>query len=131
VRHSAKKHPEEKRTFCTRLQFIMNRFVILHHQSASEYHWDVMLETDSALTTWSIPPQCPPGMSFVCTATPLPDHRKHYLDYEGEVSGNRGVVSRVDAGTYEQLSLETFILHGTHFNGKLTLKSSTMMFESR
>ncbi|MDR0327404.1 MAG: hypothetical protein LBI05_03810 [Planctomycetaceae bacterium] len=109
----------------------MNRFVVLHHQSASGDHWDVMLETDSALTTWSIPPQCPPGISFTCTATPLPDHRKHYLDYEGEVTGNRGVVSRVDAGNYEQLSPESFILHGTQFKGELTLENERMTFKSK
>ena len=81
-----------------------------------------MLEMDSALTTWSIPPQCSSGASFVCPATPLPAHRKHYLDYEGEISGNRGTVSRIDTGTYEQTSPETFMLYGTIFSGKLTLK---------
>jgi len=106
------------------------RFVILHHQSPSGNHWDVMLETESTLSTWSIPPQCPSGMSFSCPATQLPTHRKHYLDYEGELTGNRGAVLRVDAGTYEQLSAETFQLHGKHFTGTLTLKNGTMRFES-
>ena len=107
------------------------RFVILHHQSPTEDHWDVMLETDSALMTWSIPPQCSLGTSFVCPATGLPDHRKHYLDYVGEISGNRGVVSRIDAGTYEQTSPETFVLHGEHFTGNLTLANGVMTFEFR
>jgi len=106
------------------------RFVILHHQSPTGDHWDVMLETDSALTTWSIPPQCPPGASFTCPATALPGHRKHYLDYEGEVSGNRGTVSRVDAGIYEQTSPDTFLLYGTHFTGKLTQENGMMTFET-
>lgn len=104
------------------------RFVILHHQSTSGVHWDVMLETDSALTTWAIPPQCQTGMSFTCPANRLPDHRKHYLDYEGKISDNRGVVFRINAGTYKQLSPEQFILHGTNFSGKLTIESSTMIF---
>ena len=108
---------------------LLYRFVLLHHQSPSGDHWDVMLETDSALTTWSIPPQSLSGTSFTCPATPLPAHRKHYLDYEGEITGNRGVVSRIDAGTYEQLSPDTFILHGTHFTGKLTLANGMMTFD--
>ena len=90
----------------------------------------MMLESDFALTTWSIPPQCPLGASFACPAVRLPDHRKHYLDYEGEVDGNRGRVSRVEAGTYKQTSPETFFLCGMYFNGKLTLKNKIMTFES-
>jgi len=107
----------------------MDRFVILHHQSPTDEHWDVMLETDTALTTWSIPPQCPMGASFACSATRLPDHRKHYLDYEGEVSGNRGTVARIDAGTYERLSPEVYILYGTNFSGKMTVEGGKMTFE--
>jgi len=108
----------------------MYRFVILYHQSPTEDHWDVMLETDSALTTWSIPPQCSGGSSFACPATRLPDHRKHYLDYEGEIIDHRGIVSRVDTGTYESLSLATFILYGTHFSGRLTIEGKTMIYTS-
>jgi len=108
----------------------MYHFVFLHHQSPTDEHWDVMLETDSELMTWSIPPQCSSGTSFSCPATPLPPHRKQYLEYEGEVSGNRGKVSRIDTGTYEQTSPESFILHGTLFAGTLTLKNGIMMFES-
>jgi len=90
-----------------------------------------MLESDSALMTRSIPPQCPSGASFVCPAVRLPDHRKHYLDYEGEISDNRGKVSRIDTGTYDQTSPETFLLYGTYFTGKLTLENEFMTFESQ
>ncbi|GHT16847.1 hypothetical protein FACS1894189_1570 [Planctomycetales bacterium] len=101
-----------------------NRFVILLHETNSGDHWDIMLENDSALTTWSIPP---PGVlegQFACQATRLPDHRKVYLDYEGEVSGGRGNVSRIDAGTYKTLSANQFLLHGTVFKGTLTIDKS-------
>jgi hypothetical protein len=109
---------------------ILHHFVILHHQSLSGDHWDVMLETDCDLRTWSIPPQSPSGASFICTATQLPAHRKHYLDYEGEVTGNRGTVFRIDTGTYEQRSPETFFIHGVHFIGTLTLENEIMKFVS-
>ena len=108
-----------------------NRFVILLHQSPASEHWDVMLETDSALMTWSIPPQCTAGISFVCPATRLPDHRKEYLEYEGEITGNRGMVSCIDAGIYEQLSPEQFILYGSLFTGKLTVETGKMMFDGK
>jgi len=107
----------------------MHRFVILHHQLPTGDHWDVMLETDSALATWSISPQALTGLPFACPATRLPDHRKHYLDYEGEVSGNRGTVSRIDTGTHKQLSPEKFILYGTHFSGQLTVEEGRMIFD--
>ena len=106
------------------------RFAILRHQSPTGDHWDVMLEMDSALATWSIPPQRSPGLPFVCPAIRLPDHRKDYLHYEGEITGNRGTVSRIDAGTYEQLSPEQFILYGTHFSGRLAVETGKMTFEN-
>ena len=116
---------------------LLPRFVILHHLSPVGEHWDVMLEMDSALATWSIPPQHPAGNSFTCTATRLPDHRKDYLEYEGEISGNRGTVTRVSSGTYEQLSPEQFFLHSdpsspfasSPFSGVLTIAGDRMTFE--
>ena len=107
------------------------RFVILHHQTTMDAHWDVMLESDIGLATWSITPQCTSGSSFTCQAMPLSPHRKHYLDYEGEISGNRGTVRRIDAGTYEQLSPKMFKLYGTHFVGTLTLQNGRMTFARR
>lgn len=106
----------------------MYRFVILRHQTSSDEHWDVMLESGAVLATWSIPPQLPIGSSFACTAMQLPNHRKCYLDYEGEIAGNRGTVARIDVGTYEQLSPETYILHGVFFSGKLAVNGDKMTF---
>jgi hypothetical protein len=37
----------------------------------------------------------------------LADHRLAYLDYEGEVSDNRGTVTRVAAGEFELISETT------------------------
>jgi hypothetical protein len=92
-------------------------------------HWDVMLESASALTTWSIPPQSPNSSFFACPATRLPDHRKHYLDYEGEIGGNRGKVFRVDTGVYEQLSPNQIFVQGAIFSGVLTVENDKMSFE--
>ena len=78
----------------------MPRFVILEHDYP-ELHWDLMLEAGAALRTWRLaaPPQV---LGERIAATALPDHRLHYLDYEGPISGGRGTVKRWDAGSYEE-----------------------------
>jgi hypothetical protein len=81
----------------------MPRFVILRHETppgfARPTHWDFMLECGGALRTWALGEAPSPGCEIV--AEELPDHRLTYLDYEGEVSCGRGIVTRWDAGTYE------------------------------
>ena len=110
----------------------MPRFVLLRHDCpptlGKPSHWDLMIEQDGALLTWSLE-QLPDawrevvgGVSdadFVgkwnassASATPpttcvpatrLPNHRLDYLEYEGPLSGDRGEVHRIDAGAYELL----------------------------
>jgi hypothetical protein len=88
----------------------MPRFVLLRHECppgfAKPSHWDFMLEADGVLLTWELR-ELPAawdgtGLDSV-NATWLPDHRLAYLDYEGPVSGDRGDVRRVAAGTFELL----------------------------
>jgi hypothetical protein len=78
------------------------RFVILFHQFPPGHqrddHWDLMLEEESMLASWSLMEMPEPGKSI--SAVRLVDHRKAYLDYEGQVSGNRGSVTRVISGEY-------------------------------
>jgi hypothetical protein len=55
----------------------------------------------------------------------LTDHRLAYLDYQGPLTGDRGSVTRVDAGAYETDS-ETaeswqMTLHGQRLHGQITL----------
>lgn len=61
-------------------------------------HWDLLLEHGDVCRTWRLlaEPSCWP-----IDAESIGDHRKHYLTYEGPVSGKRGIVSQWDAGTYE------------------------------
>ena len=74
------------------------RYVVLHHTGVAEPHFDFMLATDDTgpLLTWRLS-RWPMEVGDV--ALPLPAHRRAYLDYEGPVSGNRGQVKRVAAGT--------------------------------
>jgi hypothetical protein len=57
-----------------------------------------MLEQGEALRTWRIR-----HLNFEAAqaATQIKEHRKKYLDYEGDVSGGRGRVQISDTGTYE------------------------------
>jgi hypothetical protein len=83
----------------------MPRYVILRHDtppgSARPLHWDFMLEAGHVLRTWALAAEPAPGQPVAAEA--LADHRPHYLDYEGPISGNRGTVSQWDAGTFDWL----------------------------
>lgn len=75
----------------------MPRFVLLEHVWNGT-HWDLMLEAEGVLRTWAIDAPILAGVELPAQA--LPDHRMTYLDYEGEISGGRGTVRRIDAGQY-------------------------------
>ena len=85
----------------------MPRFVVLTHDHPT-LHWDLLLEAGEVLRSWRLafPPETPGEIG----ATAIPDHRLRYLDYEGEISGGRGSVTRWDAGEYTggQLPDETW-----------------------
>ena len=103
----------------------MPRFVILEHDHP-ELHWDFMLEAGAVLRTWRLarPPGAPAdGIEAVA----LPDHRLHYLDYEGPVSHGRGVVKRWDAGEYVAVEPEDagtlcVRLHGSRVLGLVWMR---------
>ena len=100
----------------------MPRFVLLYHDCPPNYerasHWDFMLESGDVLRTWALERlprdwqaahaanRCGPSeLSSACAdnsvaAMQLGDHRRDYLELEGPLSGNRGTVMRVAAGTY-------------------------------
>jgi hypothetical protein len=81
------------------------RYVVLHHTGIENPHFDLMLELspNSDLSTWRVPHWPPtPGDKF----TPLPNHRREYLEYEGPVSNNRGKVKRIAAGTAQLIRQE-------------------------
>src|SRR2546429_2134698 len=73
------------------------RYVVLHHEQIAEPHFDFMFEYEpgSDLITWRLPIW---PITQVTRVTELGKHRRHYLDYEGPVSGDRGTVRRVATG---------------------------------
>ncbi len=78
----------------------MRRFVVLEHRWDG-VHWDLMFEDGDVLRTWAIDVPIAAGVELPARA--LGDHRRIYLDYEGEISGGRGSVRRFDRGFYEPL----------------------------
>ena len=102
----------------------MPRFVILEHDHP-HLHWDFMLEVGEVLWTWRLatPPE---GAASRIVATRIGEHRRAYLDYEGQVSGGRGTVKRWDAGTYDAIRIDDtrieMSLHGQRFTGRAVLR---------
>jgi hypothetical protein len=76
------------------------QYVILHHEGIPEPHFDLMFETlpGSELATWRSPVW---PMESPVELTRLKDHRRTYLDYEGDLSNHRGRVHRVAQGKCE------------------------------
>jgi hypothetical protein len=81
----------------------MPRFAILRHEtppgSPRPLHWDFLLEDAGTLLTWALAEL--PAAGRPIAAESLANHRTAYLDYEGPVAGNRGTVTRWDAGTFQ------------------------------
>jgi hypothetical protein len=75
-------------------------FVVLEHDSPQGgRHWDLLVEATGTerLPTWRLE-RNPLDTDAEIPATRIQDHRRLYLDYEGEISGGRGVVRRLDRG---------------------------------
>ncbi len=104
-----------------------NRFVILHHSGFGREHWDLCLEHGEALLTWRLwrLPGEPGG--FPIPADRIGDHRKAYLEYEGPLSGDRGMVKRVDQGDlqFKEFTADDCVFEaaGTLLNGVYRLNS--------
>lgn len=97
------------------------------HRTSECIHCDFLLEEAEALAAFRLPQpldQLVLGQEIVVPR--LPDHRKMYLTYEGEISRGRGIVSRYESGTYEILSEEGDIrrlqLTGQRFRRDLQLR---------
>lgn len=129
----------------------MPRFVLLYHECPAGYdrasHWDLMLDAGDSLRTWALlelprdwqaarsytashfPACAAASAENVVAAEPLGDHRRDYLEYEGPVSGQRGRVTRIDAGRYESLNESrqswTIELSGERLRSTATLAADT------
>lgn len=83
-----------------------------------------MLEFEGRLLTWNLDalpdPWAeaigePPGGGSSVAAAAIADHRLAYLEYEGPISGGRGTVRRIDAGTCVMMHFAA-----DHYKGAIT-----------
>jgi len=102
-----------------------DRFVILHHRQDPGEHWDLMLEKGEVLWTWRLARDPLDLQNYPIPAERIDDHRKAYLTYEGPISGGRGMVRRVEEGTYsceaEGVDDLSFRLTGPSLNGRFQI----------
>ena len=110
----------------------MPRFAVLAHDQPTP-HWDLFLEAGTVLRSWRLPPELPAGSPV--PAEPAADHRLASLDYEGPVSGGRGSVTRVDAGSFawvrDESDIQVVRLAGGRFAGLLTLSRAAGGWSAR
>lgn len=71
------------------------QFVILRHDHPFE-HWDFLIEDGDTLASWRLLQK--PEAGCRVDAEPIPPHRRHYLTWEGPVSGDRGSVQQIHSG---------------------------------
>lgn len=76
----------------------MLQYVVLRHEIIDQPHFDFMYETSagSMLQTWRLA-QWP--VHEPQEATRIRDHRRAYLQFQGDIGAGRGAVVRVDEGT--------------------------------
>ena len=76
---------------------MMTPYVILKHTTETGQHFDLLLDPTGKgpLQTWQseLDPRLPDA-----TFRRLPDHRRIYWTYEGEIAGGRGFVERIACG---------------------------------
>ncbi len=74
------------------------RYVILWHQGTEEPHYDLMFETapGSPLATWRSPLW---PITSPVRLQKLRDHRRAFLDFQGNLTGDRGTVTQIESGT--------------------------------
>ena len=114
---------------------VPNRFVILHHLAPTGEHWDLMLEQPDCLFTWRMSAEPVDRDACPIECLRINEHRKRYLEHEGPISGGRGIVSRVDQGTYQCLSADEngwiLNLQGRRLRGDFSLLRSDPASQSR
>ncbi|MAT14353.1 MAG: hypothetical protein CMJ46_03690 [Planctomyces sp.] len=99
------------------------RFTILIHDHPF-LHWDLLVENGDTLLTWRLLKE--PDEKGPIPCEPLPDHRRMYLDYEGQVSNDRGVVRQWTTGgctlNQQQTDLYRLELNSPRIKGTLWLR---------
>ena len=107
-------------------------FAILKHTLLDQsFHFDLLIKNGNILNCWqfnSSPTNCDDSEILFCKK--IFDHRLKYLTYEGEISDNRGWVSRTTNGI---LNIETqnskqviFRVANDNFKGRFSLTKTAL-----
>ncbi len=76
------------------------RWVLLYHQSGPGLgrpsHWDLLIQNGDLLDAWAFDSN--PLEHSPCDGICLKSHRLKYLEFEGDLSDNRGAVARISEG---------------------------------
>jgi hypothetical protein len=74
------------------------RYAVLRHEGIDAPHVDFLFEASpgSMLQTWRLPTW---PITDAQEATRIRDHRPAFLTYQGQLTGDRGHVLRIDEGT--------------------------------
>ena len=113
-------------------------FALLQHDTGADRHWDLLVEVPGCerLPTWRLSAD-PLRTAGDIPAARIRDHRPLYLEYEGELSEQRGVVRRVDRGPARVETLQgdeaLLTLEGQALHGEFSLVRSPagLVFRSR
>lgn len=105
------------------LRVVERKLVVLEHDHPF-LHWDLLIEHGATLLSWRL--LQPPRANHWLPAERLPDHRRHYLNYEGPVSGGRGSVVRILCATLVDVGIDWSAVDDT---GTFTLKTGESFAE--
>ncbi|HBG77902.1 MAG TPA: hypothetical protein DDW84_03490 [Phycisphaerales bacterium] len=81
-----------------KIENLKRRFVVHKHTRGDDVHWDLMIEYADCLKTWRLdnPPE---KLARENTkATPIFDHDRKFLTYQGSVNNGKGDVKIADQG---------------------------------
>jgi hypothetical protein len=101
------------------------KFIIFYHYKIEEPHYDLMIESEDLLDSWRIPEMNLESLlnGEVIEITSIHSHNKKYLDYEGELSSEKGSVEIYDKGatTYTNFDSPEFevLIFGSILTGRL------------
>jgi dsDNA-binding SOS-regulon protein len=94
------------------------RFVIHKHTLDNKIHWDLMIEFADCLKTWRLDNSPEKLATEKTKATPIFDHDKKFLIYQGSVNNGQGTVEIVDEGTCKIIPTDKNKLK-INFEGKI------------
>ena len=112
----------------------MNRWVLLEHKvfvsNLVDLHYDFLIEDKLVCTTWKFYEIPLLNKGFV-KVIKQPDHRLVWLSRtEHKLSNNRGLVKRIDNGTFLKISCKSdfqelrIVLNGKLLNGLLEIEGN-------